>query len=329
MNLYKTLDDDDNEDFRFATILTTGNRERHEFNMLQSKKWAKYYKSNVIRWKRKINDRSWKGKPKSGLSLDRVLQESCFWELFVAGIVGYLTINLNTELGLANGTQVKYHSVSFANADDLLEFNMKLQSAEPGATIDLDRPPDIINVELFPDLPGDDDKTRESNEEKRKQWKYGSVTDDGTIVIPITTSMSKKFSMKWKPEIVRGFGGYRCRPSKVDCADHFPLEPGFAVTLHKAQGRTIRKVVLCVSEHPMRLLRLTWEGLYVGLSRIRSRHDIRLLIRKGDRETLSYISDLEKDKLIRYFFEGYSDTNNSNGAKWNSDLAAQAAGYIK
>ena len=304
LELYSMMSDDSDDNFRFATILTTGNRERHEFNMLQSKKWAQFYNTNTIRWRRKIRDRTWRGKPKSDQNLARVLAEACFWELFVPGALAFLTFNLNTDLGLANGTKIKYHSVSFSNERDREEFQRKVQEAAIGEVIDLNKPPDIVNVELFPDTPDDDAKGRRENAKRRMEWKQGSITTDGRIVIPVTPIANKKY-VKWKHEIIRGNGGYRCRPSKVDCSDRFPIEPAFAVTLHKAQGRTIGKVILCISEHPSRLTRLKWEGLYVGLSRIRRRNDIRLLVRSGDKSTLSYISRLTKDKHVSNFFRGY------------------------
>ena len=104
--------------------------------------------------------------------------------------------------------------------------------------------------------------------------------------------------------------------SKMEVTHHLPIEPGFSVTLHKAQvsdqhlyevksglttslteniltilyikisgeqGRTIRKVILAISEHPNNFIRMKWEGLYVALSRVKFSDDIRLLLRLGDR----------------------------------------------
>ena len=98
--------------------------------------------------------------------------------------------------------------------------------------VTIESPPDIINVEMFPDFPGDDTKTKAKNESKRKEWilRHGSITDDGKIVIPIEIRHGK-----WKETEIRGGGGAKFRPSKVELADHFPIEPGFSVTLHKAQ----------------------------------------------------------------------------------------------
>ena len=62
--------------------------------------------------------------------------------------------------------------------------------------------------------------------------------------------------------------------------------------IHK--GRTIQKVILSISEHPFQFTRVRWEGLYVALSRVRKKDDIRLLLRFNDRSTMDYIINLEK-----------------------------------
>jgi len=64
------------------------------------------------------------------------------------------------------------------------------------------------------------------------------------------------------------------------------------------QGRTIRRLIIFISQHPVGLLRMTWEGLYVALSRVKYRDHIRLAIKRNDRSTMQYISNLEKDKYI-------------------------------
>jgi len=48
-----------------------------------------------------------------------------FYELFVpgAGAVGYLSENINTYIGLANGVKIKYHSLSFETSEEDEVFN--------------------------------------------------------------------------------------------------------------------------------------------------------------------------------------------------------------
>ena len=230
---YKILCKED-KDFEFATILTPGNRERHEFNKIQSNRWAMKHGTNVIKWPKR--ERRWNAKPRNPIHVKRAKeQESCFWELFVAGACAYLTFNLNVGKGLGNGVPVRYDSISFTDKERQIDFENQLNGSSPGEEITLTAPPDFVNVELFPDLDGDSNNAKRKNAEKRKNWKYGSMTNDGRVVIPI--EISNKKHIKWKKSYIRGGGGYRFRPSYVELADYFPIEPGFSVTIHKAQVR--------------------------------------------------------------------------------------------
>ena len=40
-------------------------------------------------------------------------------------------------------------------------------------------------------------------------------------------------------------GGENYQSSRVEVCSIFPLESGIAITIHKSQGRTIQKVILC------------------------------------------------------------------------------------
>ena len=139
---------------------------------------------------------------------------------------------------MANGVPVKYHSISFFDKGDEEAFQLKLATAAPGETITLDKPPDMVNVELFPDFDGDDAATKARNKKCRQNWKFGTISDakDNTIVIPI--SISNRKHLQFKATRIKGFRGItgsRIKPSRVELADYFPIEPGFSVTIHKAQ----------------------------------------------------------------------------------------------
>ena len=231
---YKLLGALDKE-FEFATILTPGNRERLEFNWMQSLRWAHQNNTNVVRWHKRIKENTWKGKPKDAEGLRRSWEDRCFWELFVPNAIGYITFNLNVQKGIANGLPVKYESISFLDKDFENGFLDQLRCSDPGEVITIDQPPDFINVEIFPDIPGDDNTTAR-NVAHRKEWKGGSLSNDGRIVIPISIIQNKR-DLKWTTSSIRGGGGFNFRPSRVQLADFFPLEPGFSVTLHKAQVR--------------------------------------------------------------------------------------------
>ena len=106
------------------------------------------------------------------------------------------------------------------------------------------------------------------------------------------------------------------------------------------QGRTIPKVITSLSEHPFSFTRLTWEGLYVALSRVRQKDDIRLLLRFEDETTLEYIGGLRKNKFVKSFFSGYEAVRDHAGhqqnnidsdllMRWNAKLASFNAGFIQ
>ena len=101
------------EEFLFATIIVTGNYERHEINALGAQLWAESHHSHVICWKREVNLAKWKNRPATPQQLDAALNEVCFCEYFVPMALFYLTYNLNVKNKLANGTLVRGHSLSF------------------------------------------------------------------------------------------------------------------------------------------------------------------------------------------------------------------------
>ena len=56
-----------------------------------------------------------------------------------------------------------------------------------------------------------------------------------------------------------------------------PVDLLFAVTYHKFQGVTLKKLILSFNKHPNYLLRLALSSLYVGISRVQKLDDIRVL----------------------------------------------------
>jgi ATP-dependent exoDNAse (exonuclease V) alpha subunit len=108
-------------------------------------------------------------------------------------------------------------------------------------------------------------------------------------------------------------GEYRC--SKVRVKNFFPVEPGFAITIYKAQGRTIPKVILAISERKGNGCGLNYRSIYVAFSRVKQRDDIRLLLfdDDGSRSSLTYLTKLKADPCNVAFVDGFDD----NGGKFN------------
>ena len=310
--LYKPLTKED-EQFRHATTIVSGNYERHVINLEQSKRWAQSHKTHVLKWRRKLKE--WRGKPSSVEGIADATKQPCFWETFVSGALGFVNFNLNTKIGIANGTGIRYHSLSFKDPAKKNALQRQIDTTPAGGTIILDEPPDYINVEMYPDLDGDTEEERQKKKKLRQQWVYGSLENTrDKIIIPVS---SKGSYIKTKREVVGGSASYK--PSNAVLQDHFPLELAFAMTVHKAQGRTIKKLILAISEHPLPQLIMKWESVYTALTRVRKGEDIRLLISKRQWGTLHYLSDLRKDFKIQKIFRGYPNEPNTF-VRWNADL---------
>ena len=74
---------------------------------------------------------------------------------------------------------------------------------------------------------------------------------------------------------------------------------------------------------------MSWEGLYVSLSRVREQNHLRLLLRNDDRNTLNYISSLKKDKYAKWFFKGYPNATKKEIVYWDKHGAIKAANNFR
>ena len=172
----------------------------------------------------------------------RVMENACFWELFIPGAKGYLnTYNINGDLGLANGTEIKYHSLSFKDRKEERRFKELCAQAKPGDVIRIDSPPAAINVELFADFPEDTADTKAKKVAARKEWLdkgKPSITKDGRVVIHISQQDGSQIQYT-PPTRVPGFTDIETRTvypnSQIEMKDHFPIEPAFSITVDKAQ----------------------------------------------------------------------------------------------
>ena len=238
---YKLLTSKDlaGDDFRFATIIVTGNNERREISARQAKRWGEHFGVCSVRWARNRKDDSWKGRPRVEDNVAHAMHSSLFWELFIPGAKGYLnTYGINADIGLANGTEIKYHSLSFEHQKDERNLMAKLNASRPGDSITIDEPPTAINVELFADFPEDLHSDKSAKVDARAAWLgsgKGSITADGKVVIPI--SLQDGSIIPFRTEHIPGCNepGRFYKASQIKMKDYFPIEPAFAVTVDKAQ----------------------------------------------------------------------------------------------
>ena len=137
----------------------------------------------------------------------------------------------------------------------------------------------------------------------------------------------------WDKENIEGSWQLGYKGSVLPMKDCFPIEPAFSVTIYKAQGRTIRRLIIFVKQHPIPLLKMSWEGLYVALSRVKYRDHIRLAINRDtlekEKKAMEYMVDLKKNKYTDSFFCGFEQSVDGRARIWKRDLAWKAAGFDK
>ena len=110
-------------------------------------------------------------------------------------------------------------------------------------------------------------------------------------------------------------------PSRLIVEPLFPVQPCFAITVDKAQGQTIQRVIVALSERDLRLVNFTYACVTVAFSRVEEAQNLRILLKKEanaalEWDTLTYISFLERDSSVRSFFAGFS----VNRDHWITDV---------
>jgi hypothetical protein len=309
-------------DWQFPTFIVASNRERNDIIKMQAQRFAIQNNTYVIKWKNRV--RCWKNKPK-GNSMQEAFDDNSFmWQYFVKGAPCFIKQNINTALGIANGSEAKQHSLCFLNNDQAQEFAALVTgpSAPPyGSEIILEQAPLSVNVEItFPEREAFLNHVQD--EQERLLRLHSLSSSKSSAVIPITTQSTNGAPKDFKYYILP-----RDKEQQMSCArvySEFPIELGFAVTVHLAQGRTIPKVVVSISEPPssQSCLRFKYSSLFVALSRVRNSADMKFLYKEDTREeALEYLKDLTPDPHTRLYNAGFQ---NSSGI-WNCHLSTAAS----
>lgn len=180
---------------------------------------------------------------------------------FLLTFKGYLTQNINPSLGLSNGTPVIYHSLTLSPLEDMHSVMERMVNND-GSDIFLKFQPTYIHVEvptLDPVL-----------------FQHKSLFKD-KVVIPVKLKSQADFiTVKGKAHAV---------------------VLAFAITVHKMQGQTCSRLVLDINQ---RLFKpsLTYHGIYVALSRVRTSRHLRLLPLQPFSTNFNYLSELHPPKTL-------------------------------
>jgi hypothetical protein len=161
---------------------------------------------------------------------------------------GILKVNLNATSGLANGTPVVLHSLMFQDKDNPEQIRQEISNAQPGQVVNVPVPYAVI-------------VTVESINYDKWNRTHESLSEN-KVVIPLTSkSNGDKITLD---------------DQTVFYKSH-PFELAFSVTFHKVQGQTVQSIILDLNQRPSALGSIDFHAIYVGLTRVKYRNDIRIL----------------------------------------------------
>lgn len=310
-NGYKLLTAEDmlDEDWVRAPILTSTNRERHTLTHLRAIQFAEHFKTVVIRWPTIWDDRN--DFTFSPSQLNQIYEDSALYEYFVQGADGFVTDQVQRELGVVNASSFRYHSVKFSSGESTY-VSSKMSNALPGQVITVAEPPIVVVVEVTHDTKNAPKTTIAGLSDvcitKRKD---PADSNKVSFLIPICRRPGRPQSSK---ALIPGGRDYD--PFRVTLRRVFPLEMASAITAHKSEGQTLKKVIAAFSPSEEKACRLDFKQVHVIMSRFQQQDDFRLFLTGDTTEqkwlTLHYLRNLKPDASIGYFFAGFRPRNDRN-----------------
>ena len=180
----------------------------------------------------------------------------------------------------------------------------------PGAVITLDEPPLAVNLTIPNSFNCKTTPSLKKQAQLMILQRHSLCSDETVIPLPIMCSRTKYHA--YPVGSLSGIG-------KVHTKDIFPYELAFAMTVHRAQGRTIPKVVLALAHRDNSLTQMTYASIYVALSRVKLTSDLRILYHScGPRPGilgLQYITHLRHCIHVLDYYTGFESSH--HGGIWN------------
>jgi hypothetical protein len=298
--------------WKFAPMLFATNAERLSASRQKAQLWALEHSTYVFKWR--CQTRQWINKPGGDL-LESVKENNAFfWQLFVEGAPGYLNYSINSDAALVNGSPITLHSFTFQDPktmDQIYRF-IEENNVPFGSEIEIPTPiaVNVAFVETLDEKPLTKRRSQQLAALKVLSDSYNIAKDSNKIILPLT-------DLKWNDwDTFYAHTGDPVSPlAKVCVREIFPFDLGFAMTVHKAQGRTIKRVIIDLRKHPVKPLE--YASIFVAMSRVEHGDHIRLLEPENSEfsrcRLYEYISGVKPDSDIAPFLNGFA----SFGSKWD------------
>ena len=138
-----------------------------------------------------------------------------------------------------------------------------------------------------------------------------SIVTDGTIVVPIMKSSISDQEQFNKKNFYNYHTGCPFHPiARLQAFETFSFDLAFSMTVHKAQGRTISRVVVDLNSCPMHYLQMEFPSIFVSMSRVENREHLRRLGHKKNQnpiQTYGYVTKLRPSIHVKSFYAGYNE----------------------
>jgi hypothetical protein len=187
-----------------------------------------------------------------------------------------------------------------------------------GSVIDVEEPLSV-NVEIQQTL---DDKPISNKRKQQLQNLQQFSMEKEKIIIPLMKGVTNFKKDDWHVCSYRT-QDFTSIKGTVEVRDVFPYHIGFAMTVHKAQGRTIHRVIIDLTKHPLHINRMKYASIFVAMSRVKAKHHIRLLKHSNMplKQSYEYIEKLKADENVLRFYNGFENTEPDGGMTWSWEKA--------
>jgi hypothetical protein len=244
-------------------------------------------------------------------------ENNFFWQYFVVGAPAFLSYNINGELALVNGAPISLHSITFETVEEQIRVDNLISGDNAlkfGSIIDVEEPLSV-NVDINKSLDG---KSISRRRKQQLQTLQHFSMDNSKIVIPLLKGVTNFKKDDWH------ICSYRTQDltsikGTAEVRDIFTYHIAFAMTVHKAQGRTIHRVIIDLTEHPLHINRMKYASVFVALSRVKSKNHIRLLkhSKMSDQKSYEYVQHMKPDENVLKFYSGFEHTESDGGMTWS------------
>ena len=269
----KTLETD--PAFRDATVLVTTRRERESLTETIGQLWAKRNGLPIYWWFKRPSKGDFNRDEADAYAYSMTRKCPDVKSYYVEGAPCILKQNICPPIGYANGSQGKLVGI-------VPQSGFKLPTGAPGELIMIE-PPEYLIMEVHHD-------------DGEKKWKTTISCKRHASTIEYGKRKDKKNQKK----------KYHCMSTEVNLT--------FSMTIHETQGQTLNRAILLLGrQRGVSVGKITWDMLYVALSRTKKLSHLRFFPSSGGIKDFNHLIKLKPSSTFTKWSESYRNH------RWNPD----------